>query len=208
MRTLRPLHALRRRPRGTTLIEAMIAIGVLLIGMAGFASLQVIVVRANHFAKRISMASAIANDLSENVYRWDYNDTRLAPNANRLTACTPTSLAACFADASDSGAVAFRAAWDLGRVDPAALPYPPDFSDGAGGATATAALAESVTADVDRDGTAEFFRYWNVYEVEPLGAGFPHGKFVQIIVRWKEPVLGFRQITSSAFKLNPAVVVQ
>lgn len=203
----------RRSPRGTSLIEAMIAIAVLLIGMAGFASLQVISVRANHFAKRISAASALATDLAENVNRWDYLDPRLTPGGSRAdvtaTGCTTAAIQTCL-----DAAVALTP-WDLGT---AATPaYTPDYNDaslmGAGGwqgiPVVTGGVPTTFGADTDRDGVPEFFRYYNVHQLYPTGTDlFPTGKLVQIVVRWKEPAFGYRQVTTTAFKYNPRVVSQ
>ena len=185
----------RLTARGTTLIEAMIALTVLLIGMAGFATLQPVISRSNQFAKRVAAATTLATDFEENVHRWAYADTRLVPSMT-LSGCNTTTMAACFADATN-----VTPKWDMGKT--AAGAYTPDFSDASLGAS-----WQGLSADVDRDGTPEFFRYWNVFAIDPSGNGTPNGKLVQIIIRWKEPLYGFRQITSSTFKLNPAAPLQ
>jgi hypothetical protein len=46
-------------------------------------------------------------------------------------------------------------------------------------------------------------RYWNVYTYND---GTSNGLYVQIFVRWMEPSLGYRQITSVTFKANPAAL--
>jgi Tfp pilus assembly protein PilV len=198
-------RTLRRTQRGTSLIEAMIAMAVLLVGMAGFASLQVISVRANHFAKRISVASALAVDLTENVNRWGYTDTRLTPYST-ITSCTTANMQLCFDDTT----VVTR--WEMGSA-PAPL-YTAQYSDANFGATwqgvpvVTGGTPTTVGADPDRDGVPEFTRFYNVYEIDPAGSGIPAGKLVQVVVRWREPAFGFRQVTNTAFKFNPAVVLQ
>ena len=188
--------------RGTTLIEAMIALTVMLIGMAGFASLQVISVRANHFAKRISMASAVATDLTDTITRAPYNAPMLN-TVTQITSCTTSTLQACLANAS-------VVPWDLGAADPlvTAFTYPPDYSDASVGGFSTAWMAlpvvtggtpSRVGVDIDRDGAPDFFRYWNVYDIKPTDSGFSAGKFTQVYVRWKEPGFGFRQVTSTSW---------
>lgn len=196
-----------RRVRGTTLIEAMIAIAVLLIGMAGFASLQVISVRANHFAKSIAAASSLATDMAENVSRWLYTDTRLVSPRPVITACTLSTLQSCFNDSAILGM------WDMGSaVTPA---YTADFDDTQFGSTWDGVPVTTVTspttlngADVDRDGRPEYFRYWNVHTIDPTGTGIPLGSLVQVVVRWKEPAFGYRQVSATSFKLNPAGLSQ
>lgn len=207
-----------RGQRGTSLIEAMIAIAVLLVGMAGFASLQVISVRANHFAKRISAASAIAVDITENVNRWGFNDARLTPFLT-LTACTTADLSGCIGDTVGDSNVLQR--WEMGTA--AAVPgyyttssYLDDTTLTAGTwqgmptvTGGTGCVPASLTGvDIDRDGCPEFKRYVTIYTVDPGATGVPAGKLVQVVVRWKEPAFGYRQVTSTAFKFNPAVVVQ
>jgi hypothetical protein len=131
----------------------------------------------------------------------DYNDARLSP-LSTITTCTQADPQGCLNDAT------VLTNWDMGRnATPAnALQY----SD--------TTLASAVTpwngipivgggADVDRDGTPEFFRYYYVYTFHPAGSGpTAGGKFVQVIVRWKEPGFGFRQVTNMTFKVNPAVM--
>ena len=181
--------------RGTTLIEAIIALTVLLIGMTGFATLLPVISRANQFSRRVTVATTIATDLEENVHRWAYTDGRLGPSMT-LTGCDTATMAACFADA-----VNVIPKWDMGKTTAGA--YVPNFSDANLGPT-----WQGLSADADRDGTAEFFRFWNVFAVDPAGTGIANGKLVQIIVRWKEPGYGFRQIATSTFKPNPAAALQ
>ena len=180
-----------RTARGTTLIETMIALTVLLIGMAGFISIQPVIVRANHYAKRVSAASMVATDLVENIHRWAYNDARLNASMT-LTGCNTATMSGCFADATN-----VTPKWDMGKT--LAGSYTPQFNDSNLGGT-----WQGLDADVDRDGVTEFFRYWNVFDINPSGLAPEDGKLVQVIVRWKEPNFGFRQVTSSTFRLNSA----
>jgi hypothetical protein len=177
----------------------MIAMLVLLIGMAGFAALQPVAVRANHFAKRTAVASMLATDMVETIHQWGYSDSRLAPsqtiqNCNTVSVTDGGASGGCFA------VTAVTSTWDLGKS--AAGSYVPQFSEGSLG------TFQGLPADVDRDGASEFTRYWNVYAVDPQSTGTPIGVMVQIVVRWKEPAFGYRQITTSTFKANPAAALQ
>ncbi|MCI0571754.1 MAG: prepilin-type N-terminal cleavage/methylation domain-containing protein [Myxococcaceae bacterium] len=190
---MRPGQRRRTHPRGVTLIEAMIAMVVLLIGLLGFASLQVITVRANQFSRRMTQASAMATDIEENIRRWTFNDPRLAPMA------TVTSL-------SDA---AIQSRWDMGRADTPT--YVAQFSEMPGDSHASTADAlgagyQGLSPDVDGDGDPEFTRYWNVFAADLQGTGTPNGVLVQIIVRWREPGTGFRQLTAMTFKPNPQAI--
>src|SRR5206468_1794871 len=93
--------------------------------------------------------------------------------------------------------------------------YTADFSDGTANATKTAALDAAfctpnppgcpytgLSGDVDGDGVLDYQRYWNVWTTSFDGSTTT-GKFIQVIVRWKEPVLGYRQISVSTFKEIP-----
>lgn len=187
---------LRRAPRGTSMIEAMVAMGVLLVGLLGFASLQVVTVRANHYNKRVSQASALANDLVENVRLWGYLDTRLTSLGNVTSA----------------EAAAVKDKWDMGRAQAAS--YTAQYGDAPDDANATnqnalGATYPGIKGELDpyHDGP-EFFRYWNVFGLDTDGDGNPNGKLVQVIVRWKEPAYGYRQITTMAFKPDPQAMLQ
>ncbi len=179
----------RNAQRGFTLLEGMVALVLMLIGVLGLAGLQVVGVRANHFGKRMSEASALALDLEEQMGTWPYTDSRLAPVA---TLSGPS-------DPQIKG-------WDLGRA--ATTSYQPGFSDLAGDPNVVSGRAGvlasgylGLQSDVSSTGSPDYVRYWNVYTYSD---GTSNGLLIQIFVRWKEPGLGFRQITSIAFKVNPA----
>jgi Tfp pilus assembly protein PilV len=111
----------KRHPRGTTLIEAIIAMGVALIGLTGLSLTQILVAKTNAYSQRVRQGSALAADLEENVRRWAYTDPRLQ-NGIAVTsfadtaitdrwdmgtsATTPTTSQATFAEqATDPNAV-------------------------------------------------------------------------------------------------------
>lgn len=178
--------------RGLTLIEAMIALVILLIGSIGIVGLRMAAIRANFSGDRMIQASALALDLEESVKLWPYNDTRLTASSSIASAAAvPPST------------------WDLGSQQ--TVTYSTNFSDFSNGpnyptpnATTPNAIGTpypGLTSDVDRDGVPDFFRFWNVYSV---GTG-PDGKLVQIIVRWKEPGGFWHQVVTATFKRNPGV---
>jgi len=196
----------RRGLRGFSIIEALIAAIVMLIGLLGLASLQIVGVRSNHFGRRLSQASQLAQDFAENIQRWDYNDVRLTPAAVRSWNVNDTTSTA-----------AVDKEWDMGRGASAShtdgTSYTADFAEGTTNATKTSALAAAfcaspgcpymgLSSDVDGDGVLDYERYWNVWTTSFDGSTTT-GKFIQIIVRWKEPLLGYRQTTASTFKEIP-----
>src|SRR5215472_8946075 len=182
--------------RGFTIIEALITMAVMVIAFTGFATLQVIGVQANYFGDRLIQASELATDLAENIERWSYTDTRLTPSTT-------------LAGSSAMSNAAITGTWDLGTGSTTS--YRAQYSDLAGDPNATnpGALAtnyQGLSSDVNMDGVPDFVRYWNVYAIDLSSSGTPQGLFVQIIVRWKQPGFGYRQITASKFKRNPIKV--
>jgi type II secretory pathway pseudopilin PulG len=184
----RPRHA----SRGFTLVEAMVASAILMIAIAALLPLQVVGARMNRFSSRTLDGTLLATDLSENISRWAYTDSRLNPLQT-------------ISNFNDS-AVAAR--WDMGTSAQASQTA--QFSDSPtpdSNARTYAALGTSyqgLSSDVNNDGTPDFTRYWNVYALDATGSGTPSGKLIQIIVRWNEPRVGWHQVVVSTFKRNPA----
>lgn len=178
------------------MIESLITMSVLIIAFLGFASLQIVGVQANYFGDRLIQASELATDLAENIRRWPYTDSRLTPLS---TLVGQTALSS----------PAITGSWDLGtsattpsRVQYSDLPSDPN-------ATNSGVLAtnyQGLSSDVNRDGVPDFIRYWNVYAIDLSNSGTPNGLLVQIIVRWKQPGFGYRQVTTTVFKSNPTSV--
>jgi Tfp pilus assembly protein PilV len=194
--------------RGFSLVEALMASIVMLVGLLGLATLQVVGVRSNHFGRHMTQASQLAQDLIENLQRWDYNDVRISPAIARSWNVQ---------DATSTAAVDKE--WDMGRGAAAThtdgSSYTADFSEGTANANRTAALGAAfctpsppgcpyigLSGDVDGDGVLDYQRYWNVWTTTFDGATTT-GKFIQVIVRWKETGLGYRQIAASTFKEIP-----
>jgi len=205
--TARSPKTMRRRDRGFSLVEAMVASVVMLIGLLGLAGLQVTGMRANNLGKRMAQASLLAQDLVDNMQTiWAYTDARLTPQKNAATMY--------HLDASDGTAISRY--WDLTNAqtptatDGTTLTF--DYSDGpsVGWVTVPGALAlnySGVMSPVDTSLPAAeqtiFTRYWNVYNVDLVNAGSAQGKLVQVVVRWHEPNFGYRSVTTSFFKYDP-----
>jgi type IV pilus modification protein PilV len=183
-------------PRGFTIIESFVALTVLAVGLLGLAALQIVAARSNNFGRRLAQASQLARDLAENVERWDFNDSRLAALQNVSSTTDP----------------AITSRWDLGRAATIPSTSAPQFGEVPGDTNATnpGALGTNYTGlsgDVTGTGVYDFNRYWTVYGLDLNSTGTPQGKLVQIVVRWKEPRLGERQITLSTYKPNPAASI-
>jgi type II secretory pathway pseudopilin PulG len=166
--------------RGTTLLEGMIAMAVLMIGAMGAISAQKIGVQTNADARRLTRASAVAQDLVDQIALWPYGDPRLQ-NAN---------------PANDA---------DLGDTAQAfENPAPPADH---GEADLGAGFAGLSTAEI-QDGF-RFERFWNVAYVDDAdGDGVPDAARIAVIVRWPVGGIGanqrFRRIVAFSTKHNPA----
>ena len=198
----------RRMDRGFSLIEAMVASVVMLIGLLGLAGLQVVGMRANNLGKRMAQASLLAQDFVQNVQIWEYTDARLTPQGSASPAHT-----GLYTDTNHSDIAKF---WVLqnsaalkSNVDGSSVTF--DFTDGAAGAALTGQLTSAnyggVLSPVDLSLPAGeqtiFQRYWNVFLIDMKGLGSADGKLVQVVVRWKEPNFGYRQVNTTFYKLDP-----
>ncbi len=78
------MRALREQPvrraasaRGFTLIEVMVAMALVLIAAVSLISLQNLGVRMTGSSRRVTRATAVAQDLLNQIELWSYNDPRL-----------------------------------------------------------------------------------------------------------------------------------
>ncbi len=67
--------------RGFTLIEVMVAMGLLAVGIAGVMGLLTAGTRVNADARRMTRAVGIAQDLMNQIQLWPYADPRLVAGA-------------------------------------------------------------------------------------------------------------------------------
>lgn len=171
----------RARERGVTLIESMLALAILLVGAVAIASVFTTGVRMNGDARRMTRATAIAQDLVNNMALWPYdegtgpltnasskNDTDLADTAfafQRVAAPVGDKLA----DHGEADLTAMGARWT-------GLP--------------TSALAGG------------YERYWNVRYVDTNGSGQNDLAEIAVVVRWPHGG-GWRRIVLLTAKLNP-----
>lgn len=150
-----------RRQRGTTLLEAMIAMGVLMIGAAGLVGLQ----RQSNFfmgdSRRTTRASMFAQDLVNQIELWDYDDPRLI---NRTTTND-----ADIGDSAEAMAVS---------ADPVADDLA-DFGETGLGGTWAGLPNELLLAN-------QMERYWNVADApDTNGNNVADGKRVAVVIRWQ-----------------------
>lgn len=181
-----------RAPRGTTLVEAMVAMAVLVLGAAGMINLHNHGVRTEAQSRRITRAAAIAQDLASQIELWPYDDARLTndvPENDGLLG-DPSYLFEC-----QDGATAAAC-----EADPVG-----------------AKLADHGEADLEKGGLAwnglsgqaidGYQRFWNVaYLDDSNGNGTPDAARVAVVVRWRSGLTSgtWRRVVFVTTRPNPA----
>jgi len=69
----------RDAPRGFTLLEVVIALGILAFGLLGLAALQIQALGQGREGRHVSRAAAIAQDRMEDFQRLDFDGAVMAP---------------------------------------------------------------------------------------------------------------------------------
>lgn len=172
----------RSRQPGFTLIEVMVSMVILLVGALGLMGLASVGNRLNGDSRRMTRATAIAQDLVAQIAMWPYDDPRLS-NSN----------AANDLDIADD-AQRFEGPFaDLGA-------FAPDHAEAdlALGAVAFTGVPQAVLQ------SGGYERYWNVSQPDDWnGNGTPDTRRMTVIVRWPQGA-GFRRIVLFTVKINPA----
>ncbi len=182
----------RRRAAGFTLIEAMVASIVFMLGMAGLLGAIIQARTSTASARRHVNAEAVATDLVAQVQLWAYDDARLVPSGSPC-AEDPTDAAGVLLDPAAPGHEAFLACLH-GETQLRSRPWhglpESDFPVGDG--------------QWDR-----YRRYFVVTEVDvdgrPVSAAQAHSgarKVIWVLVTWSEGATA-RRVTSQAIKFNP-----
>lgn len=172
----------RASERGFTLIESMLALAVMLVGAMGIAALYTTGVQMNGDARRMTRATAIGQDLLNNIAIWPYNEASGTPLANVSTSND--------ADIGDAG-YAFQLTAD---------PLGAGLADH--GEADLAAMGALWTGMPSSELGGEYERYWNVKYVDTNGNGVNDLAQIAVIVRWPHGA-GWRRIVLMTAKLNP-----
>ena len=166
-----------RSQRGTTLLEAMVAVGVMLVAATGMLGLHVQQLKMNGEARRSTEAVALARDLVENISTWPYGDARLANTQ-------PTNDVDIADDRQQFETADFVA--DHGEADLGAwngLPSRDGFNR---------YWNVAYVDDVDGNGVPGSSVGWDAVRIA-------------VIVRWRTDV-GWRRVVLTTSKANPAEV--
>jgi len=171
----------RAPQRGFTIVECMAAMAIMLVGAAGIVSLHTYGVVMNGDARRMTRATAIAQDLMNNIQLWAYNEA--GPLAKVSTKNS--------SDIADT-AHAFES-------DPSPL------ADGLADhdETTLTALGTSWLGTPQATLGVEYQRYWNVLYVDTNGDGINDVVQIAVIVRWPQGA-GWRRVVLQTMKLNPS----
>ncbi len=173
-----------RSARGTTLLEAMIAMVVLLIGAIGVIGAHRQGLRLASDARRLTRASAIAQDLVDQIALWPYGDPRLARGSR-------TALSD--ADIGDSNFLFETSA------SPSTLADHGDADLTLGGTQ-----WNGIPTSVIQGFAPRFERYWNVAYVDDMdGDGVWDDVRIAVVVRWVESGNTYRRIVAYTTKANP-----
>jgi len=155
----------------------MAALTVMLVGSMGIVGLCSMGLQMNGNARRITRATAIAQDLLNNIEVWSYGDARLAKvssntgdiaDAQYRFETVEDPVAAGLADHDESGLTSGGALWN--GVPGAAL-------------------------------GSEYQRYWNVLHESYNGT--ENDVQIAVIVRWHHAG-GWRRIVLQGMKINPS----
>jgi len=169
--------------RGFTLIESMAAMAVVMIGALGIGALFSVGVRMNGDARRMTRATAIAQDLVNSIALWPYQDN---------VGGTPLANVSAGNDA-DIGDNAFAFQW---TADPLAS----GLADH--GEADLAALGPLWTGIPAAELGQDYQRFWNVAYADTNGNGVNDVAQIAVVVRWRQGG-GWRRIVLLAAKLNP-----
>lgn len=170
--------------RGFTLMDSMAGLAVMLVGVTGLMSLFTTGVVMNGNARRMTRATAIAEDLLNNIALWPYQDN--APG----TPLADTST-------SNDGDIADTAS----RFETDTDPVGHGLADH--GEADLAALGASWTGIPLAEMGGEYERYWNVVYLDTNGDGVNDLVQVAAIVRWHQGG-GWRRVVLLSAKINPA----
>jgi hypothetical protein len=171
----------KRLQRGISLLENVLAMGILLTGAAGVVAIQ----RQSSFylgdARRITRAAAFAGDLVTQIQLWDFDDPRLAHVRS---------------DQNDVGDSAGLFETDK---DPLADLADHGEADLTLGGRAWTGLPQELLVQNGME------RYWNVSysNVDANVNNIPDAVRVAVIVRW-QTAGGWRKIVIPLVKVNPA----
>lgn len=108
------IPSVQREPLGFTLVEVMVALGILAIGILALATLQVSSLRGTMLADGVTEATVIAGDRLEQLMGLPFGDAQLADtNGDGEAGLTDTGADADHSDVDPSGR--YNIFWDCAQ---------------------------------------------------------------------------------------------
>jgi type IV pilus assembly protein PilV len=174
----KPAHA-PRRDRGTTLLEAMIALTILLVGILGMMQLQVLGITSNAGARSYSQALQVAHELAAALEQLPANDPLLDPQFTGGANPDPAFGSVLSAPNTLRSTSTFK------EYD--------DTSANVRGAASNAAITATYGSD-PTEAAPRYMRRWQVWQAETAATG-GGVKAIAVSVTYREPRLpGLREV--------------
>ncbi len=173
----------RPSPRGSSLIELMIAMAVIAVGMLAMWHLHVLGITSNAAGRRHTVATAIARELVSGLERLAFTDVQIGS-----TGSTNNYKAQGTAAGPPSSALFGPLVNGDGTIKSGAGVY--QWNDNDSGRTVPGVRLDSQMREMG-DTTARYERRWTVWELlspQPGAAGGTAGvKLIAVSVIWRDP---------------------
>lgn len=155
----------RRTERGMTLLEAMIALAVLLIGLLGTAQLQMYGMGATQGARAQTIATELATELAGSLSQLPTNDARISGAAG-ADAVTPPAT--------------------FGRLLPLGVPTSGVHTWSDASAVPGARLDSTLERDPEHPTEPIYHRRWTVWDLASTPTGDVSSKLIAVSVIFRE----------------------
>lgn len=185
-----PRHARTvRSPRGTTLLEAVVALAILLVGIAGTMQLQVLGITANAGGRTATHAYQLARELTQALTQLAPGDPLLA--ADFVSDAPPAQFGRLLINSATIAPVAYKT-WDD------ALPLV--------GITSNAQVYRIHGPDPEHPSNPLYQRYWQVWQIPTALGGGGGINVVAVSVIYREPRLpGLKEVVLLTQVTNPGL---
>ena len=107
----------RRNTRGFTLIEVMIALGILAVGLLSVAAAQLYAMRGGSSGRHTSGAAVVAHSQLESFQRIDFTDAALAPTAGAFVASPDVHDTVVQTPDGNAIEMAYTLSWRIADID-------------------------------------------------------------------------------------------